>query len=322
MATRNGRRDVPRCNGIIRPVSALRPLPWLLLAGVLALLPALAGCDVTLAPEPEPPDPNTDGVLRCGDVERLEGRFGGQGMLVDIATDQGVELVLDFDDPTHAGRLATSIADDFSRSIEIWDSVQGVRVLTGRRGSGETLVFELVAAGGASVGGSVRVVCSTPGEICFNLGDDDGDGRADCADLGCARDTSCTTDQDDLEQVELDCGGAFVALTPSELSAIDDQRTIYTTHPGGDGQPAHEFWGGAELVITDAEDDGQITLRFDGEGMVCPGADQGNLVSCEAPVYVEPGQDYTWFTTQLPLYLEPLDAAWPGLSAALDCAGD
>lgn len=322
MGSRAGRSDVPRANGIIRPVTVPRPLPWLILAALLAWLPALAGCDFFITPEPEPPDPSTDGVLRCGDTERLEGYFGGQALWVDIATDQGVELITGFSDPTHAGRLATSTDDDFSRSIEIWDPVRGVRVLTGRRGAGEELIFEMVAGGSAAVGGTVQVNCITPGEICFNLGDDDGNGRPDCADLGCARDTSCSTDQGDLEQVELECGGAIVPLDPPELSAIDDQRTIYTTHPGGLDQPAHEFWGGAELVIVDAEDDGEITMSFEGQGMVCPGADQGNLVSCTNPVYVEPGLDYTFFTTQLPLYVEPLTAVWPGLSTSLDCVGD
>ena len=318
MGSPDGRRDVPRCNGIIRPVRHPRPTTPLL----LLCLVVLAGCEFWITPEPEPPDPNIDGILRCGDVERLEGYYGGQALWVDIARDQGVELIIDFDDPGHTARLAVSSEDDFSRSIEIWDPARGVRVLTGRRGAGEELTFEMIAGGGAAVGGTVQVNCITPGEICFNLGDDDGNGRADCADLGCARYTGCSTNQGDLEQVTLSCGAAFVDLEPPEPSAIVDQRTIYTTHPGLDEEPAHEFWGGGELVIVDAEDDGQISLRFEGQGMVCPGADQGSLVSCTDPVYVEPGQDYTWFTTQLPLFLEPLDVTWPGLSVALDCVED
>jgi len=299
-----------------------RPLLWLSLAALLAWLPALSGCEFFIPPEPEPPDPNIDGVLRCGDTERLEGFYGGQSLWVDIATDQGVELIIGFDDVSHGSRLTTSSDEGLQRAIEIWDPARGVRVLTGRRASGEELTFDIIASGGAAVGGTVQVNCITPGEICFNLGDDDGNGRADCADLGCARDFGCYNDQADLEQAELECGGAMVALEPPELSAIDDQRTVYTTHPGGDDQPAHEFWGGGELVIVDAEDDGQITMRFEGRGMVCPGADQDNLVSCTNPAYVEPGQDYTFFTTQLPLFVEPLDPVWPGLSAALDCVGD
>jgi hypothetical protein len=279
------------------------------------------GCEFWIAPEPEPPDPNADGVLRCGDVEILDGYAGGQALSVDIARDQGVELLTNFDDPAHGARLSTTSDTDSNTTLEIWDPVRGERLLTGRKGIGESLRFEMVVLGGGALGGTVEVVCITPGEVCYNLQDDDGDGRTDCADLGCARNEGCATDQQDLEQVSLDCGADLAPLTPPTLTAFDAQRTIYVTRPGQDGEPLHEFWGGAEIVITDAEDDGQITLRFEGEGLVCHGTDMTVVVDCDAPVYVQPGQDYTWFTTQLPLFLEPLEPSWPGVSAALDCAG-
>ena len=317
MGTPTGRSVAPRSNGIIRAVLASRTTA----AALLPLLLLVAGCEFWFPPEPEPPDPNADGVLRCGDVEVLDGYAGGQALIVDVARDQGVELFPDYDDPSHGSRLAISSDTDLRRILEIWDPVSGRRVLAGRRGIGETLQFEMVTPGGEATSGTLEVACVTPGEVCSNLYDDDGDGWLDCADLGCARNPGCMTDQQNLEEITLSCSSGFVPLTPPELASLDDQRTIYATRPGQDGEPLHEFWGGAELVITGAEGSGEITLRFEGEGLVCHGTDLIEVVDCDAPVYVEPGQDYTWSTADLPLFLEPLDVAWPGLSADLDCAG-
>jgi hypothetical protein len=295
----------------------------LLLLLLFALGPAAAGCDFFVAPEPEPPDPNLDGVLACGDDEDVSGMWGGQNMRVEVANDTSVELRTNFASPAAFVRLATQTDTSLVRALEIWDPARDARVVSGYQGSGDSLILELLTTDGALISGTIGVRCEQPGEVCFNLADDDGDGRIDCADLSCARSIDCVSDQDDLEQVELDCGGDFVALTPPIVGSIDDQRTIYATSPGEDGEAVvHEFWGGAEIAITDVEDDGQITLRFDGEGMVCAGQDLGEVISCPDAVRVVPGEDYTFFTTQLPLWLEPLDASWPGLSARLDCVDD
>jgi len=286
---------------------------------VALLLGLLAGCEFfTPPPEPEP-DPNLDGVLRCGDLEDLTGAQGGMGVQVELPSETGVEFLTDFLAPSHGARLASETDSEIVRYLEIWDPTRQLRSIPLRHQGNETLVLELLSGNGEPLSGTVEVLCSTPAEICFNLADDSGNGRVDCADFSCARESDCVQDQEDLETVELSCSDGLVALEPPEIGTIDDQRTLYTTHPGEDGEPAQEFWGGAELAIVGVEDDGMITLRFGGAGMVCSGQDLGESIACESPVYVEDGEEATFFTTQLPLWVEPLDARWTSLEAHLDC---
>ena len=291
--------------------AVLRPL-----LPLLALALAVAGCEFWNPPEP---DLNVDGVLQCGDVEVLTGYGSGDTLPLNVATGTGVELRLDLVDGTHSARLAVDSGGGLVRMLEIWDSVSGDRLITATRGGGEELTLELIATNTRLLDGTVTVACATSGEVCFNLGDDDGDGVADCADISCARAPSCVEDQSDFSTVELECSDALVPLDVPVLSSIADQRTIYATHPGGEDGPAQEFWGGAEIAIHDVEAAGTLEIATQTDALVCPGIPDPEVVLCVDPVRLAAGESVTLSTDDLPLWLEPVGPQFDAVSARLDC---
>ncbi len=283
----------------------------------VCLVLALAGCEFWNPPDP---DLNVDGVLQCGDVEVLDGYGSGDALPVDVPDGTGLELRLDLADASHSARLATSTGDSLTRALEIWDSVTGDRLVPGLQGAGETLTLELIASNQQALAGTVTVGCQASGEVCFNLGDDDGDGVADCADIACSRDPGCVAGQTNLEEVSLTCGDAIEAIPPPALSAIDDQRTVYTTHPGGEGAgPANEFWGGAEVVLTDAEATGLVTIEVGTDALLCRGSVSANVVVCDAPIRLAAGEVVDVSAAELPIWLEPVGPAFESLGLRLDC---
>ncbi|MCP4869874.1 MAG: hypothetical protein GY898_14280 [Proteobacteria bacterium] len=288
----------------------LRPLPLILLAL------AVAGCEFWNPPEP---DLNVDGILQCGDVEVLTEYGSGDSLPVEVGTGTGVELRLDLFDGTHSARLAVDSGGGLVRMLEIWDSVSGDRLITATKGSGEELTLELIATNTLLLDGTVSVTCVASGEVCFNLGDDDGDGDADCADISCARAASCVDDQDDFSTAELDCGDTLVPLDVPILSTISDQRTIYATSPGGEEGPAQEFWGGAEIAIHEVEAAGTIEIETQTEALVCPGIPSPEVVLCVEPVRLAAGESVTVSTDELPLWLEPVGPQFDAVSARLNC---
>jgi len=299
-----------RPDGIIAAV--LRPLPLLLIAA------ALAGCEFWNPPDPAD-ERNIDGVLQCGDTEVLTGYGSGKALPVDVSVGTGVELRLDLEDGTHTARLAVDAGGGIDRMLEIWDSLTGERLIAATRGGGEELTLELIATNTRLLEGTVSVTCEASGEVCFNLGDDDGDGAADCADVSCARSPACVDDQDDLETVTLPCGDVLVPLSPPALTSISDQRTIYATHPGGDDGPAQEFWGGAEVAIHEVEAAGTIEIVAGTDALVCAGIPDPAVVLCPDPIRLAAGETATISTDDLPLWLEPLGPQFETLSARLNC---
>jgi hypothetical protein len=299
-----------RRDGIIAAV--LRPLPLVL------LIFATVGCEFWNPPDP-PDLHNEDGVLRCGDVEILTGYSSGQTLDVDIATGIGVELRLDLSDPSHSARLAVLSGGGLDRLLEIWDSVTGERLISGTRSIGEDLTLELIATNAQLLSGTVSVTCQSTGEVCFNLGDDDGDGAVDCADISCARSPGCVNGQEDLETVVLECSDTLQPLTPPVLSAISDQRTLYATSPGGDAGPAQEFWGGAEIAIYEAEAAGTIEIQTETDALVCAGLYDPQVVLCPTPIRLAAGESTLLSTDDLPLWLEPVGPRFEAISVRLDC---
>ncbi len=291
------------------------------IASILFVLPLL-GCEFWRTPEPEPPDPNRDALLECGDDEIVDGYPAGSGLAVEAARGVGVELLTDFDNEFDGARLAIQSGSQLRRVLEVWDPARDRRVMPATVNEGDELVLELIQPEGGNAAGTVSMRCADPGELCFNLADDDGDGRTDCADLACARDPGCVDDQEDLEEVVATCTDGLESLTPPTLSTIDDQRTLYATSPGGGEQPPQEFWGGAELVLRAEGDIGSMTLQFDSAGLVCAGQPSPDVVLCIDPIRVEAGDEVTLDFGERDVWLEPLDLAWAGVRVGLDCGAD
>jgi len=276
----------------------------------------LAGCEFFITPPEEPPDPATDGILSCGELMSVDGLPAGSGIPLDVPLYNSVQVLMDFTDSDQIGRLRTESETTLQRALAVWDPVLQRTVIPGYRGSGEELRLELLGADPEEgFSGSVSLECSSPGEVCFNLTDDDDNGAVDCADLHCARDVRCVEDQHDLDERVLSCGTDFEDLEPPELRNFDDQRTLYTT-PGGERQ---EFWGGAELLLAAATGSGTVEVTFGEAGMACIGSAQDEVVPCSAALAVAPGETRSFPTVDLPIRLEPLAGTWLSLAARLVC---
>jgi len=281
-----------------------------------ACMALLGGCEFFIPPPEEPPDPATDGLLSCGETMSVDGLPAGSEIPLDLPLYSSVLVLMDFTDSQQIGRLRIESETTLQRALAVWDPVQQRTVIPGYRGSDEELRLELLGADPETgFSGSVSAECSDPGEVCFNLTDDDGDGAIDCADLHCARDVRCVEDQHDLDELVLSCGTDFEDLEPPELRSFDDPRTLYTT-PGGERQ---EFWGGAELLLGAATGSGTVEVLFGEAGMACIGSAQDELVPCSAALDVTAGETRSFPTVDLPVRLEPLASAWLSLEARLVC---
>jgi len=266
-------------------------------------------------PEP-PPDPATDGILACGEVMNIDDLPPGSEIPLEVDTYDSVLVLIDFDDPRHTARLRNESETSLQRALAVWDPVLGRATIPGYRGSGEELRLELIGAtADRPFSGSVSLECSSPGEVCFNLSDDDGDGAVDCADIHCARDPRCVEDQHDLDERVLSCGTDFALLNPPELRTFDDQRTLYT-QPGG---AFTEFWGGAELLLGATTGAGTIEVIFAEPGMLCFGSAEDQVVPCDTLLEVFAGETHSFPSGDLPVRLEPLAQSWLSLQARLVC---
>ena len=285
------------------------------LTPLLIVLLALPGCEFWLTP---PPDPALDGLLSCSEDQPLDGTVSGDAFAIDAEGPIGLRISTRFSDPNSAGILRTdgAAADNLA---EWWDPVSESTVLTGSLEAGQGAVVDLFAAGGVTLGGSLVMECPVA-ELCWNLGDDNGDGLIDCADPLCARAASCVADQEDLETVSLTCSDDFVSIEPPTLGQLDDQRTLYTTRPLGDVQPIESFWGGAEVALRlPPPTASSVSVRVGSAGLVCSGTEGGATVFCDAATRVSAGD-----VVEIPLgtstWLEPLGAAWESIEIHTDCS--
>jgi len=283
----------------------------------LAAALALCGCEFFSTPPESPPDPATDGILACGEDMSVDDLPPGSNIPLDVPIRTSVQVFVELDGPNTLGRLVTENDTSLGRVLPVWAPLLEQEILPGYRDTDNELRLELVGAGADELFfGNVFLECSSPGEVCFNLGDDDGDGAVDCADLHCARDPRCVGDQFDLDVRTLSCSADFQTLEPPELGPIDDQRTLYR-RPGGQFE---EFWGGAELMLGPVTTSGTVEVTFGEAGMVCVGGvDETTVIACGAALDVAAGETRTFPTSDLPLRLEPLAAAWSSLEARLVC---
>ncbi len=275
----------------------------------------LSGCQFFITPPQPEPDPATDGVLSCGEMMSVDGVEPGSSVPLDLPVGSSLEVLLEFDEPNQLARLRTESESTLERALPVFDPVQGIEIIPGFRAQGESLDLELLGAGEAGFLGSISMRCFNPGEICFNLSDDDNDGLIDCADIHCAREPRCADDQNNLEEIQLDCSETPQQLEPATLRSFDDQRTLYLQ----EGRTSHEFWGGAELVLEQPLQPGTIELSFGEAGMACSGSPEGQSISCSLYTEIEAGEVYSFTSDQLPLYLEPLAPSWIDIRAQLVC---
>jgi hypothetical protein len=282
----------------------------------LAATLVLCGCEFFIvSPEP-PPDPATDGILACGEVMSVDGLPPGATIPLDVPIRTSVQVFLELQGAGSGGRLLIESDTSLERVLPVWDPVLGQAVLPAYRDTDEDLQLELIGATDGAFAGDVVLQCSSPGEVCFNLSDDDGDGAVDCADLHCARDPRCVEDQFDLDVRTLGCSADSETLEPPELGPIDDQRTLYRRP----GSSVEEFWGGAELMLGPVTTSGTVEITFGEAGMVCVGGiDEVTVISCAAVLAIAAGETRTFPTSDLPLRLEPLAATWSSLQARLVC---
>ncbi len=279
------------------------------------LLGALSGCDFFLAPPEPEPDPATDGILSCGEQMSVDGLEAGSMIPVDAPQGASVEVFVELTDPIQLGRLRFESETSLYRSLPVWDPVLEHSVIPGFRGTGEELTLELIGADSEGFRGSVSLQCTSPGEVCFNLSDDDEDGLMDCSDIHCARDPGCSDDQDDLDERVLSCSDQPQQLEPPELRSFDDQRTLYLRPEAS----APEFWGGAELMLAATLESGTVELTFGEAGMVCVGGVPDQSVACDLAIDVTSGETRAFPTEDLPLRIEPLGPNWIDLRAQLVC---
>jgi hypothetical protein len=296
---------------------------------VAAAALALSGCPFFFPPEPEPPDPSTDGILACGESMDLGDSFGGDAVPLDVGGSgaRSLLLVLDWDEPERMGaRLRIEDGSGVERFLELWDGPTHRRVIPAFFPSGAEADLELIVDGGGATAGTATLSCSEgPAEQCGNLADDDGDGALDCADLHCARDAGCAEEQEDLETIELSCaadGSDWTEIEPPVLGTLDDQRTLYSSYPGGEGEPAQEFRGGAEIVLAEWEASGTVHVEADEAGMLCAGLDAELTVFCEETATLGPDSAASVAVSEgdgRRVWLEPDAMAWVGIRARLDC---
>ncbi len=278
-------------------------------------LATLCGCEFFITPPEPEPDPATDGILACGEQMSVDGLEAGTTIPVDVPQGTSVEVLMGFGDPGQIGRLRVDSDTSLSRALPVWDPVLERAVIPGYRGTGEDLTLELLGAGSDGFSGSVSLQCTSPGEICFNLSDDDGDTLVDCADIHCARDPRCADDQHDLDERVLSCDEQVQQLDPPELRSFDDQRTLYI-RPETDFP---EFWGGAELTLGATLGSGTVEVTFGEAGMVCVGEATEDTVVCDVALDVSSGETRSFPTEDLPLRIEPLGPGWIDLRARLVC---
>ena len=287
------------------------PLPL-----VLPLLALLAGCEFFVTP---PPDPALDGALSCGEAQPLDGMTGADDLPIDADGPIGLTIATDFDDPDVAGVLEVRRDDGAVNLAEFRDPTTGGTALTTSLAAGDTARVELFVPGGGAIAGTLRLECPAA-EVCWDLADNNGDGRTDCADPLCAREPDCAVDQRLLATASIDCGG-FVPIEAPVLRPIDAQRTLYTTFPLGQSLPFESFWGGAEIALTGSPAGSTVTVRATNGGMVCPGTESSATVLCEGALSLSPGAEIS-----VPgggtLFLEPLGLAWEGLEVRVDCPED
>ena len=278
-------------------------------------LTMLCGCEFFITPPEQAPDPATDGILSCGELMSVDGLEPSTSIPVDVPEGSGVEVLVELVAPGQLARLRTESPTRLTRALPVWDPVLERMVITGFAGTDETLWLELIGADLNGFSGSISLECTHPGEVCFNLSDDDGDGLTDCADIHCAREPRCADDQDDLDERVLSCNDQAQQLEPPILRNFDDQRTLYM-RPDDD---LPQFWGGAELMLAATLDTGTIELTFGEAGMVCVGGSPEQTVPCDAVFDVSSGETRSFLTAELPLRIEPLGPTWIDLRARLAC---
>lgn len=293
-----------------------------LLPALLALLLGASGCAFFVPPdEPPPPDDPTD-PLSCGETRDVTGLSGADSIPLVVGLQTNYELIPNFEDPSLGMRLTIETDTAIERSLELWDSERDLRLIPGSHSSEAELTLELLGTS-SLFEGTIALECSQPDENCFNLTDDDGDGRVDCADLSCAWHPGCVEDQQDLEAIDLVCGDNPIEVTPT-VGSTDKQRTLYRIHPGGLDQPGLGFWGGAELVIRSVDPAAvNIEMTLGSAGLVCIGPDNedpdAESVECEDWATFEAGVVGA-DPTEMPIFLEPLGERWESLSISVDCA--
>jgi len=285
----------------------------------LLLLPVallLAGCDFFAPP---PPDPAEDGLLSCDEDQPLDALTGADELDLDAGDDVGLRITTAFDDVTDAAVLRIVGPGRSDHLGEFHDPVSATTVLTGTIETGQSARVELFSPGGGSLGGSLRLACSAP-EICWNLVDDDGNGRTDCADPLCARAPDCEDAQEPLETPFVSCSTTFTDIEPPVLRAIDDQQTLYRTSPLGEGvEPTMAFWGGGEIVFDSLPANATgATARVGGSGLFCAGIPDGVAVSCDRVVALGDGDEVS-FTADEVAWFEPTEPAWASFAIQVDC---
>lgn len=284
----------------------------------LLLLPLLllTGCEFWVTPGP---DPATDGKLSCGEDQPVDGLLSGDVLEIEADAPSGLVIRTRFTDPAAAAILRIDGDEERQNLGEWWDPASGTTMLTGVLEQGMTATLDLFAADGVTIGGSLVMDCPVA-EICWNLGDDDGDGLADCADPQCARYPACVVDQEDLETVTPVCD-VPLAVEPPTLGPLDDQRTLYTTFPLGDEQPVESWWGGAEVRASLPVDASQVTIEAGSDGLACVAEEPGVSVLCAEIATISAGTPVTLPATG-DLWLEPLGAAWTDLTITPSCVVD
>ena len=280
----------------------------------LLALGALLGCEFFVT---SPPDPALDGVLACGESEPLAGLTDTDSMPVDAEGQVGLHITTDFDDADVAGVLEVR-GDDGPRNIaELWDPESGGTMLATTLEPGEEARVVLSVAAGGVIAGTLRMSCPAA-EVCYNLDDDNGDGRLDCGDPLCARTPDCVTEQATLATAAVSCGTTYVPVEAPVLRAFDDQRTLYTNFPLGESLPFESFWRGAELALTSPEGS-MVTVRSSSGGLVCPGTVSGDTVFCDGGAVLASGDEVT-VPGGTDLFLEPLGPVWEALEVLVLCS--
>ena len=279
----------------------------------------VGGCEFFSPPEPTPAD---DTVLTCGetlvvdDVVRLS-----TGWEIDAATGTGLEVSTAFDDPSDSIRLVYEDDSGIERATGFTDPTTGERLFTGFMLSGRRAFVEFLW-GSSAPSGSLTLTCTTPGENCGNLADDDGDGAIDCADSHCARDADCLEGQRDFDLSALGCTDGWEPLEVPELRSFSSQRTIYRLEDD-EGDFREEFWGGAETSIVSAVLDRFVQVRSQSGGLACLGTDVTTHIACIGD-WARLGGDAVFVVADadLPVHLEPAGAAWTDLEVRVDCGSD
>ena len=278
----------------------------------LLFLPLLA-CDFFTPGSGTPADEVVDGVLRCGTTEDVTGFLTGDRLPIEVASTQAFELTLDFDDPTHSGRVRVSSDFGVDRLLEVW--IGDARLIPASRVDGGDAELELIALNSGTVSGTITMACPDPSEDCNNIADDDGDGLIDCADPSCAQEPRCVQEQADLEVIELSCGDDL-EIAPPAIGTFDEQRVLYAF---GDDAVQWHFYGGAEIVLTSTDGPGTVVVEAGSGGLACSGELEATGVQCATAAMLTAGVEATFAAAQLPLWLEPDDAGWTSVRARLDC---